>query len=59
MPTNAESAGKRFSSRTRKGDRYPRSMLVQRAWAAARVGDRLLSALFSGSPANAIRRKLP
>ena len=28
-PGNAESAGKRFSGRTRKGDRYLRRMLVQ------------------------------
>jgi len=33
-PGNAESADKRFSGRTRKGDRYVRRILVQSAWAA-------------------------
>jgi len=45
-PGNAESAGKRFSGRTRKGDRYVRRMLVQCAWAAARTNDCFLAALF-------------
>ena len=45
-PGNAESAGKRFSGRTRKGDRYVRRMLVQSAWAAARTNDCFLAALF-------------
>jgi transposase len=45
-PGNAESAGKRFSGRTRKGDRYLRRMLVQSAWAAARCRDCFLAALF-------------
>jgi transposase len=38
-PGNSESAGKRFSGRTRKGDRYLRRILVQSAWAAARTRD--------------------
>jgi transposase len=45
-PGNAESAGKRFSGRTRKGDRYVRRILVQSAWAAARTNDCFLAALF-------------
>jgi transposase len=45
-PGNAESAGKRFSGRTRKGDRYVRRILVQSAWAAARTQDCFLAALF-------------
>jgi hypothetical protein len=45
-PGNAESAGKRFSGRTRKGDRYLRRILVQSAWAAARTKDCFLRALF-------------
>lgn len=45
-PGNAESAGKRFSGRTRKGDRYLRRMLVQSAWAASRTEDCCLAALF-------------
>jgi transposase len=45
-PGNAESAGKRFSGRTRKGDRYVRRALVQSAWAAARTHDCFLAALF-------------
>ncbi len=45
-PGNAESAGKRFPGRTRKGDRYVRRILVQSAWAAARSRDCFLAALF-------------
>ena len=45
-PGNAESAGKRFSGRTRKGDRYLRRMLVQSAWAAAHTNGCFLQALF-------------
>ena len=45
-PGNAESAGKRFSGRTRKGDRYVRRILVQSAWAASRCQDCFLAALF-------------
>jgi transposase len=45
-PGNAESAGKRFSGRTRNGDRYVRRTLVQSAWAASRCNDCFLAALF-------------
>lgn len=45
-PGNAESAGKRFSGRTRKGDRYVRRILVQSAWAASRCKDCFLAAFF-------------
>jgi len=45
-PGNAERAGKRFSGRTRKGDRYIRRILVQSAWAAARTKDCFLATLF-------------
>jgi transposase len=45
-PGNAESAGKRFSGKTRKGDRYLRRILVQSAWAAARTKDCFFAALF-------------
>jgi transposase len=46
-PGNAESAGKRFSGKTRKGDRYLRRILVQSAWAAARTHNCFFSALFA------------
>ena len=45
-PGNAESAGKRFSGKTRKGDRYLRRILVQCAWAASHKRDCFLSGLF-------------
>jgi transposase len=45
-PGNAESAGKRFSGRTRKGDRYLRRILVQSAWAAAHTHGCFLQSLF-------------
>jgi transposase len=45
-PGNAESAGKRFSGKTRKGDRYLRRILVQSAWAAARTRNCFFAALF-------------
>jgi transposase len=45
-PGNSESAGKRFSGKTRKGDRYLRRILVQSAWAAARKKDCFFAALF-------------
>ncbi len=38
-PGNCESAGKRQSGRTRKGDRYLRRVLIQNAWAAAHTKD--------------------
>jgi transposase len=45
-PGNAESAGKRFYGRTRKGDRYVRRILVQSAWAASHTKDCFLATLF-------------
>ena len=45
-PGNAESAGKRFSGRTRKGNRYLRRILVQSAWAVAHKKDCFLTAVF-------------
>jgi transposase len=45
-PGNKESAGKRFSGQTRKGNRYLRRGLVQSAWSAARTNNCFLSALF-------------
>ena len=45
-PGNAESAGKRFSGRTRKGDRYLRRLLIQNAWAVSHMKDCALTALF-------------
>jgi transposase len=45
-PGNNESAGKRKSGKTRKGNRYLRRMLVQAAWAAAHTKNTFLAALF-------------
>lgn len=45
-PGNNESAGKRFSGRTRKGDRYLRRTLVQNAWAAAHMNNGPLQQMF-------------
>jgi len=45
-PGNSESAGKRFSGRTRKGDRYLRRILVQNAWVVAHLKDCALTAFF-------------
>jgi transposase len=45
-PGNSESAGKRFSGRTRKGDRYLRRALIQNAWAVAHMKDCALTAFF-------------
>jgi transposase len=45
-PGNNESAGKRFSGRTRKGDRYLRRTLVQNAWAASHMKDGCLQQMF-------------
>jgi len=44
-PGNEESAGKRQSGRTRKGDRYLRRGLVQSAWTVAHKKDCFLTAL--------------
>ena len=45
-PGNNESAGKRFSGKTRKGNRYLRRILVQNAWAVAHKKDCFLTGLF-------------
>lgn len=45
-PGNQESAGKRQSGATRKGNRYLRRILVQSAWAVIRKKDCFLTALF-------------
>lgn len=45
-PGNHESAGKRYSGRTRQGNRWLRSALCQAAWAAAHTKDTYLSALY-------------
>lgn len=45
-PGNNESAGKRFSGRTRKGNRYLRRALVQSAWSILRKKDCFLTAFF-------------
>jgi transposase len=49
-PGNAESAGKRFSGRTRKGNRYLRRILTQSAWAASRKKDSFLQAFYFRIP---------
>jgi len=55
-PGNNESAGKRFSGKTRKGDRYLRRTLVQNAWAASHMKKGRLKQLFFGV---ARRRGMP
>lgn len=45
-PGNNESAGKRRTGRTRKGNRWLRSALIQAAWAASRTKETYLSAHF-------------
>jgi transposase len=45
-PGNNESAGKRRSGRTRKGNQWLRSALIQVAWAASRTKETYLSAHF-------------
>jgi transposase len=45
-PGNNESAGKRKSGRTNKGNKYLRRALVQAAWAAGHSKNTFLSALF-------------
>jgi transposase len=56
-PGNSESAGKRFSGRTRKGDRYLRRTLVQNAWAVAHMKDCALTAFFGCIAASAGLKK--
>jgi transposase len=46
-PGNHESAGKQLSGKTRKGNRWLRTALVESAWAAARSKGTYLSALYS------------
>jgi transposase len=45
-PGSFESAGKRMSSRTRKGNMYVRRCLCQAAWAASHTKDTYLQAVF-------------
>jgi transposase len=45
-PGNHESAGKRRSGRTTKGDRWLRTILVQAAWAASRANGTYLQAQY-------------
>ena len=45
-PGNNESAGKRRSGRTTKGDRWLRQALVQAAWAASHTKETYLSAQY-------------
>ena len=45
-PGNNESAGKKSSGKTRKGDAWLRGMLAECAWSAARTKDTYLSAQF-------------
>jgi transposase len=45
-PGNRQSGGKRYSSRTGKGGRWLRPVLVQAAWAAIRVKDSHLAAVY-------------
>lgn len=46
-PGNHESAGKQHSGKTRKGNCWLRTALVEAAWAAARSKDTYLSALYA------------
>lgn len=45
-PGNNESGGKRYSTRTRKGDRALRNIMIQGAWAASRTQDTFLKARY-------------
>ena len=45
-PGTNESAGKQISSKTRKGNRYLRRVLLQGAWAATKKKDSYLRAFF-------------
>jgi transposase len=56
-PGNAESAGKRFSGKTRKGDRYLRRILVQNAWVVSHMKDCFLTAVFYRIAHNCGRKK--
>ncbi len=46
-PGNHESAGKRKTGRTRKGNRYLRTALIEAAWAAARSRNTYLASLYA------------
>jgi transposase len=56
-PGNNESAGKRFSGHTRKGNRYLRRVLTQSAWSITRKKDCFLTALFWRIAARGGRKK--
>jgi transposase len=56
-PGNNESAGKRFSGRTRKGNRYLRRILTQSAWSLKRKKDCFLTAMFWRISARGGRKK--
>ena len=46
-PGNNESAGKRKSGKTRKGDRYLRTALIEAAWAASHSRNTYLASLYA------------
>lgn len=56
-PGNHESAGKRLSNRTRKGNRWLRRSLCQSAWAASRTKNCYLGAYFYRKAAKRGERK--
>jgi transposase len=56
-PGNHESAGKRYSGSTRKGNRYLRRVLTQSAWSIARKKNCFLTALFWRVSARGGRKK--
>jgi hypothetical protein len=56
-PGNHESAGKRYSGSTRKGNRYLRRVLTQSAWSLARKKNCFLTALFWRIAARGGRKK--
>jgi transposase len=56
-PGNNESAGKRYSGCTRKGNRYLRRVLTQSAWSIKRKKDCFLTALFWRVSARGGRKK--
>jgi transposase len=56
-PGNNESAGKRFSGSTRKGNRYLRRVLTQSAWSITHKKDCFLTSLFWRVASRAGRKK--
>ncbi len=56
-PGNNESAGKRFSGRMRKGNRYLRRVLTQSAWSITHKKDCFLTSLFWRVAARGGRKK--